>query len=216
MKLNEQKSIEFLERGIDYKRQGLFNEALDEYRKAYDIYPFNKHIYGNSAKIYIATGNYDSAVKNYLTYAHIIYTSENNDMEQYDFAINFYDWAGQINNHVKIFENSALKIVSSDLNFAKIVCDLNLTFYAGFAYIAKHFKNFDKVKIPGAEMNNTINSIIGKPFNGPTLADTEQASMVRAIGLAYLYRNMVPKNAKTLDDIVKIYFYSDYHVDDIS
>ena len=69
MNLQEQRAIDFLNRGIDFKRRWMFNEALDEYRNAYSEYPYNKNIYGNSAKIYIVTGNIDSAMKNYLTYA---------------------------------------------------------------------------------------------------------------------------------------------------
>ena len=215
MNLQEQRAIDFLNRGIDFKRRGMFNEALDEYRNAYSEYPYNKNIYGNSAKIYIVTGNIDSAMKNYLTYAHLIYATENLDMSQYDYAINFYDWSGSLNNRIKIYNDSALKIVSSDLNFAKIVTDLNLTFYAGFSYLVKYFREIDNVQIPAAYMNNTINSILGRPTNGPSLSETNLSPMIRAVGLAYLYRNMVPKNAKTPAEIVKIYFYDNFTVDNI-
>ena len=215
MNTKEQQCVEFLEKGINYKRQGLFNDALGEYRKAYEIYPFNKFIYGNSAKIYIATGNYDSAMKNYLTYAHLVYASNTFDMNEYDSAINYYDWNGMLNNSVKIYKDSALKIVSSDFNFAKIICDLNLTFYAGFCYLCKYYNSINKIQIPGSYLNNTINSIIGKPVNGATLSETNIAPMIRIIGLTYLYRNMVPKNAKTLEEIVKVYFYDNFTIDNI-
>jgi len=211
----EQKCIGFLKTGIEYKRQGDLKEALNYYEKAFYANQFNKDVYKNFAKIYISIQQSDYAMKNLLTYAHLVKSQGILNMDSYDFAVSFYDWSGHLNESITIQKDIAIKGVTMDFNIAKIIADLNLTFQAGFCFLIKHRPNLTNLNLPANLMNNYIKTLLGQESDGPSLADTNASNMVRAIGLSYLLRNLFTDQNIPLEDITQIYLDRDFIVDDI-
>src|SRR5690606_14333374 len=131
-----------------------------------------------------SVGQPDHAMRNLLTYSQITINDGNVNMESYDFAVPFYEWSGNLNSQVTVQKNIALTAVAQNFNLAKIVADLNLTFQAGFCYILKHRNQLTNLQIPANLLNNYIKTLLGQSTDGPSLADTNIAPMVRAIGLS--------------------------------
>jgi len=213
MTYEEQKCIQHLKNGIDYKRNGEFQEALDEYEKAFYANSFNPDIYKNIAKIYMVIGQPDYAMRNILVYAHFRLLNDPLNMAAYDFAVNFYDWTGRLNDQVFIQEDLAIKAVANDFNLAKIVADLNLTFWAGFCFIRKYRSNLTNVQIPAHLLNNYMESIMGQTIDGPSLSDSSAAPMIRATGLAYLLRNLITHPTLSKKEIIDTYLQEDFDID---
>jgi tetratricopeptide (TPR) repeat protein len=209
----EQKCTQLLQIGVQHKRNGDLEKALNYYGQAFNEYPLNKDIYKNCAKIYMAVGQPDHAMRNLLTYSQITINNGNVNMESYDFAVPFYDWSGYLNNKIKVQKDIALTAVAQNFNLAKIVADLNLTFQAGFCFIIKNRNNLTNVQIPVNLLNNYIKSLLGQPTDGPTLADTNGASMVRAIGLSYLLVNFITNPNLPIEELIDAYLNEDFDLD---
>ena len=143
----EQLCIEHLKKGVLLKRQGDLGSAINEYGKAFNIYPYNRNIYNNLAKIFIGINQQDYALRNLLTYAHLILFNDQINMDAYDYASTFYNWSGIINNK-KIPNNLVLSAVSKDFNLAKIVSDINLTFNVGISYLLQNQELIRQNQIP--------------------------------------------------------------------
>lgn len=213
MNSNQQKCIGHLEKGIEYKRNGNYKEAIHEYELAYELDPLNTNVYKNMAKVLTPTGFHDYAFKNLLTYAHLIIRNNPINMDAYDFAVGFYDWFGQVNNNSKIRENLAILAVSQDFNLAKIVADINLTLNAGVCYLYRNQDIIHYHRISGSYINNYAKTILGSQPDGPSIFDSEFANMTRAIGLSYLLRNLLTDPNLSLSDITQIYFSENYTID---
>ena len=182
----EERCAELLQIGVQHKRNGDLEQALNYYGQAFNEYPLNKDIYKNCAKIYMSVGQPDHAMRNLLTYSQMTINNGSVNMESYDFAVPFYDWSGKLNEQIIVQKNIAITAVSQNLNLAKVIADLNLTFQAGFCYILKYRNSLTSLQIPANLLNNYIKSLLGQATDGPSLADTNGAPMVRAIGLSYL------------------------------
>ena len=179
--------------------------AINEYGKAFNIYPYNRNIYNNLAKIFIGINQQDYALRNLLTYAHLILFNDQINMDAYDYASTFYNWSGIINNK-KIPNNLVLSAVSKDFNLAKIVSDINLTFNVGISYLLQNQELIRQNQIPGTLINNEINILLGKPTEGISLSNSEFSHLVRTIGLSFLLTNLITNNNITEEDIIKKLF----------
>lgn len=209
----QQKCIELLERGLQYKRNGNLEEAINCYGKAFNEYPYNKDIYKNCAKIYMAVGHPEHAMRNLITYSQLTINNGNTNMEAYDFAVPFYDWSGQLNNQIRVQKNIVQTAVVQNFNLAKVVADLNLTFQAGFCFILINRLNLTNIQIPPNLLNNYMKSLLGQETDGPTLADTNYAPMVRAIGLSYLLVNFITNPNIGIDELIDVYLAEDFELD---
>lgn len=214
MTLEEQKCIQHLQRGIEYKRQGDYNSAINEYEEAFYIYPYNKNIYNNLAKIFIGTGQQEYALRNLLTYAHLTIKTEQINMGAYDFASTFYNWSGVVDNK-KITSDLVIRAVSFDFNLAKIISDINLTFNTGFSYLLRNPNLIRENQIAASLINNEINTLLGKPTDGLSLSGSEHSHMVRVIGLSFLLSNLVTNDEINKEKIVQIYIDESFSLDSI-
>lgn len=210
----EQLCIEHLKKGVLLKRQGDLGSAINEYGKAFNIYPYNRNIYNNLAKIFIGINQQDYALRNLLTYAHLILFNDQINMDAYDYASTFYNWSGIINNK-KIPNNLVLSAVSKDFNLAKIVSDINLTFNVGISYLLQNQELIRQNQIPGTLINNEINILLGKPTEGISLSNSEFSHLVRTIGLSFLLTNLITNNNITEEDIIRMYLDESYKLDSI-
>lgn len=211
----ERKSAELLQIGIQHKRNGDLEQALHYYQKAFYEYPFNKDIYKNCAKIYMSIGQPDHAMRNLLAHAHLVLHGGNVNMESYDFAVPFYDWSGELSEFWTIQKDVAIKAVAADMNLAKIVAELNLTFQAGFTFILKNRNGITRFQIPANLLNNYIKALLGQQVDGPSIADTNGASMVRAIGLSYLLRNLLTNRDLSMEEAIDAYLSEEFEVENI-
>lgn len=209
----EERCAELLQIGVKHKRNGDLEQALNYYGQAFNEYPLNRDIYKNCAKIYMSVGQPDHAMRNLLTYSQLIINNGNVNMESYDFAVPFYEWSGNLNEQIIVQKNIAITAVSQNLNLAKVIADLNLTFQAGFCYILKYRNNLTKLQIPANLLNNYIKSILGQPTDGPSLADTNGAPMVRAIGLSYLLVNFITNPNLPIEELIDAYLNEQFEID---
>lgn len=215
MTQEEQKCIQHLQKGIEYKRIGDLNNAISEYNNAFNVYPYNINIYGNLAKIFMSIGQPEYAMRNILIYSHFTLLNGNINMESFEFSLDFYNWSGKVNDK-NLSSDLPLKAVTNNLNLAKIISDINLTFWAGFTYVIKHKNSGGFDDIPAKYLNNYINSLLGKPILDYYHLGEEKESKIRLIGLAYILSNLVSKSDLTKDDIIDIYLDErNFRIDDI-
>ena len=212
MTTDEQQCIEHLKKGVLFKRQGDYNSAINEYGEAFNIYPYNRNIYNNLAKIFIGINQQEYALRNLLTYKHLILHNEKINMDAYDYASTFYNWSGSINNK-KIPNDFVLLAVSKDFNLAKIISDINLTFNIGLSYLLKNQNLIRENQIPGTLINNEINNLLGKPTDGLSLSGSDFSHLVRVIGLSFLLTNLVTNKNLSEENIIHIYIDENYNLD---
>jgi len=210
---SKERCAELLQIGVKHKRNGDLEQALNYYGQAFNEYPLNKDIYKNCAKIYMSVGQPDHAMRNLLTYSQITINDGNVNMESYDFAVPFYEWSGNLGGRVIVQKDIALTAVAQNFNLAKIVADLNLTFQAGFCYILKYRNQLPNLQIPANLLNNYIKSLLGQATDGPSLADTNGAPMVRAIGLSYLLVNFITNPNLPIEELIDAYLNEQFEID---
>jgi hypothetical protein len=58
-----------------------------------------------------------------------------------------------------------------------------------------------------------MKSLLGQEPDGPTLADTDYAPMVRAIGLSYLLVNFITNPNVQIDELIDVYLSDDFKLD---
>ncbi|WP_324023746.1 hypothetical protein QSV08_12910 [Maribacter sp. BPC-D8] len=209
----KEKCAELLQIGVQHKRNGDLEQALNYYGKAFNKYKLNPDIYKNCSKIYTSIGEPDHAMRNLLTYSQLVINSGSINMESYDFAVSFYKWSGDLNGNVRVQKDIALTAVAQNFNLAKIVADLNLTFQAGICYIIKHRNNMTNLQIPANLLNNYIKTLLGRTTDGPSLADTNGAPMVRAIGLSYLLVNFITNPNLEIEELIDAYLNEEFEID---
>ncbi len=209
----EKRCAELLQIGVQHKRNGDLEQALDYYGQAFNEYPLNKDIYKNCAKIYMSVGQPGHAMRNLLTYSQLTMNNGNVNMESYDFAVPFYEWSGNLNNEITVQKDIALTAVAQNFNLAKIVADLNLTFQAGFCFILKNRNSLASLQIPANLLNNYIKSLLGQATDGPSLADTNGDPMVRAIGLSYLLVNLITNPNLPIEELIDAYLNEEFEID---
>jgi len=210
---SKERCAELLQIGVKHKRNGDLEQALNYYGQAFNEYPLNKDIYKNCAKIYMSIGQPDHAMRNLLTYSQITINDGNVNMESYDFAVPFYEWSGNLGSQITVQKDIALTAVAQNFNLAKIVADLNLTFQAGFCYILKYRNQLPNLQIPANLLNNYIKSLLGQATDGPSLADTNGAPMVRAIGLSYLLVNFITNPNLPIEELIDAYLNEQFEID---
>ena len=77
MSHNTELAEHYLELGVEAKRVGQYNKAIQFYKKAESLNPHEEMIYYSLAKTYYIVENYDGAIQNYLKYASIKGLSHN-------------------------------------------------------------------------------------------------------------------------------------------
>ncbi|MGV0994589.1 tetratricopeptide repeat protein [Empedobacter falsenii] len=210
---NQELCIQYLNNGIEYKRNGNYKAALEQYEKAYHKYPYNKYIYLNNAKVYICIGQHERVLVQLLTYAHLILETEQINMQNFEFSLDMYNWSGNIE-ETYIDNDFILKAVSSNLNLAKIVSDVNLTFLIGFAYIMLRKQIVRDYQINHDLINNQLDLYMGNTVKGRTINDSslQYGDMIRVIGLYFIIKNLIT-NKLEISEVVEAYFSERYYMD---
>ena len=218
MNENLKKCIQFLEKGIAYKRAGEYNKALHEYNNAKNEVATYKHIYNNTAKLYFADANkIDKILLNFLTFAHLTLLQDDFNFDNIAFANQngFYSYNGEFLPNKYVNGMYSYQRVLEEQQLGKIYADTNLTFNVGFAYL---MRNRDIVYFNGIPLELIVNHqklILGKDFNGPVLGDSEYAPMIRNIGFIFLIDNLIDNGNNSETFAANVYFREDYKIDDL-
>ena len=210
---NKELCVQLLNKGVQCKRNGDYNGALQYYGQAYAEDPLNKFVYYNSAKICAAVQQSDAAMKHLLCYSETIMHDNDPNYNGFEDFLDFYEWNGALNRNIVVHPNIAFNAIAQNSELAKIVADINLTFNAGFCFITKHRNILTNVKIPANYLNNYINALLGKPTDEYSLINSSAASMVRAIGLSYLLVNFITSPNVDITDKISHYLSDDFVLD---
>jgi tetratricopeptide (TPR) repeat protein len=209
--VDREKSTEYCNDGIEAKRNGNYEEAIDYYKKAINSDYSNPASYMNSAKVLIGIGKYNEAIRNILTYIHLKLPKI--DESQFNDVNLFYEL--EKSNKISHNHRKVRKLFKKQPLIKQIAVDVNATFNAVSSYI---MINSDGLKIPNnipdELIDNEQNILLGQKPNGVNLRQTHFANMVHVIGAMFLYSNLnnVLKNKY---DISKYYLNNANDLNDI-
>jgi len=200
--------IDYLNKGIEEKRNGNFSQAIDNYKKAIEEDPYYPVSYKNMAKVFIGIGKYEIAFRNLLTNIHLrLLNNENSHTPEY---LSFY----QINKDE--FEklninNDAVKELIEDSEYnKKIASYINITFYSGLCYIGQN-PNFLKLyKIKKQFFESEKELLLGKIPSSQNLRQTKFVNLINIIGLKWIIDNI---DLETNNKAKIIYKYIDSNLE---
>ena len=86
---DKEKAIEYLNKGVDHKRSGEFDKAIESYILARELDSSNISCYYNVAKVQFIVEDYSNSILNYLKGAHISVINGKNQIESGDPSIIF-------------------------------------------------------------------------------------------------------------------------------
>jgi tetratricopeptide (TPR) repeat protein len=209
--LDREKSIDYCNKGIEAKRDAEYEKALEYYEKAINSDYSNPAPYMNSAKILIGFEEYNEAIRNILTYAHLKLPEI--DVALFDEVSTFYKFEKSFkigHNHRRI-----RKLFTKNSLLKQISVDINATFNAGLCYM---MLNSDSLKItnkiPDDVVANERRILFGLQPNGLNLRQTHFANMMHIIGALFLYQNL-KLNLENKNVISKFYLNIDNDLIDI-
>ncbi len=207
--MDDKKCIEILNLGITEKRNGNYKRALQYYNEAKQYNKFNSNIYYNTGKVLCGIGEFEDALKNLLTYAHL--TILNNSFMNN--PLNFITIKDTIERIRKSnlnlplnysFPENWFEKLTSDEKYLMLLADINLTFYTGFSFLVdkKNFLNF--YQINEKQIIDLQNGLLGKSSN-VFLKNPDYEIIFICFGLVFLLENL-KLDLKSLEDIVAFYF----------
>lgn len=214
--VDKNKSIELCNIGINEKRRGNYQEALNYYNKAklYDI--LNANIYYNKAKILIGLGKFKEGFINLLIYYHLNllgpdYKSEISFMF-YDNYLNtkFYWEKSNLTTNLNI-EPNIIKHICEQIPATKyLVVDINLSFYAGICFIGENedIRKFNNISLQ--YIQNIQNGLLGRidKYNND-LRNTPIENLFNYVGFLYSFIN-TNLNVNVQMNVEQFYFNEDY------
>ncbi len=192
--MDDKETIELLNLGIAEKRNGNYSQALSYYKKACQLNPYNSNVYYNSGKLYCGLGEYDEAIKNFLTYAHLIVINN-------DFMNNPADLIPILQTMERIqkakfslpigssFPSNWLEKITVDKRLNILLGDVNLTFYSGFSYIANKSLFLNLYSISDMQIQDLKNGLLGK-FSKVYLKDEKYDLIIMSYGLMLILMNL--------------------------
>ncbi|MDA9841313.1 hypothetical protein N9C34_01480 [Candidatus Marinimicrobia bacterium] len=77
---DKEKSVEYLNKGIEHKRSGEFDKAIESYILARELDPLNINCYYNVGKVQFIVKDYNNSILNYLKGAHVSVINAKNQM----------------------------------------------------------------------------------------------------------------------------------------
>lgn len=212
--MDDQKCIEYLNSGITEKRNGNYDQALFYYKEACQFNPFNPNIYYNIGKLYCGLGEYDKAIKNFLTYAHlIVYDDEpKNKISNFISAMHTMERINNAKFSLPIgasFPSNWFKKILADKRLLMLLGDVNLTFYTGFAFIANKSLFLNLYSISEAQIQDLKNGLLGK-FSNTYLKSEKYEFLIMSYGLMLILENLNPSITK--ENILEFYFNNGFQI----
>lgn len=211
------KLTEILENGIQAKRMGNYDLAVEYYEKAREISPLDKRIFGNIFRIYIGLERYEDALRNLL-----IICSNNRldrlietDMKDPIAKSMLYEFKGRFNSTSKLYNKGIFNkvkfepgLIPKALEKDELLNDLifradNLTYYIGHSFIGLNSSIISSHNIPIKEFRNLNNSLLGNP-TGSDLREHKTSGLFLCIGFIFAHMNINP-SLKSKEDVVSYY-----------
>jgi len=208
---------QILENGIQAKRMGNYNLALEYYEKAREISPLDKRIFGNIFRIYIGLERYEDALRTLLIICstnridRLIETDLKDPISRMmlgEFKERFISsstlYKKDLFNTIK-FEPELIKMaIEKDelLNDFILRAD-NQTYYIGHAFIGLNPSIISTHNIPIKEFLNLNNSLLGRP-TGNDLRDHNSSGLFLCVGFIFAHMNL-NDSLSNKNDIVSYY-----------
>jgi len=166
---------EFLNKGIEEKRNGNFSIALDYYNKAQEINPLDLRIYGNKMKLLIGIKKYEEAFRNILVLCHDniandYFSQDPMGMNTFkQFLPRFHSQVVKLSETIEFEPILIMDAASSDMRLVDLIYRAdNLTFHSGHCYIGETNKNEEFFKFIFSDddflvhFENFNNALLGK------------------------------------------------------
>jgi hypothetical protein len=206
-----------IQKGIDFIKNADIPNGIQSLSLAYKSDPLHKEIYINLGNAFLGSGDYASAIRSYLTYAHYVMYDDKIDMKSFEANAytNFYNWSGKLSPTININEDLHLIAVAQDFNFAKIIANTSFTSNLGTAYLTKHQDIVNYNNISRELIMNDLRVILGRTSQRESLRNSSFGALVRNIGVAFLLKNLLTSPELNLNDIVRVYFSEEYSIDDL-
>jgi len=206
--MDDHKCVEMLNLGIAEKRKGNYEKAINFYEEAKDYNPYNLNIYYNLGKLFCGLGQNDDAIKNFITYAHLLLLNDaqvfnpinqsvisrnSNRFTSAEFSLppNFVvapDWT---------------KIFTSNQRLPFLIADENLTFYTGFAYTMGDDALIQHYKIDNMQIEDLKNGLLGNSSNAYLKHSNVEIIMI-GFGLVLLVKNI--RIESLINDLIPTFY----------
>lgn len=195
--LRKQQGSDLLFRGLEAKRSGHFEQALQFYEESRRVYPYEPNIYKNASKIHLGLGNFNEALQYTIIRAHLLLGEPCNPLDLYmvndrytadPYYTNYlkFDYEGLINFCVRDYPEWSRVIVDND----------NLS-VAGIAYLM-HPTPQGMMSVQTSSLRDLLRSpcriqyqrmALGLPPNGPTFT-AEEWKAVDVLGFVFVQQNI--------------------------
>lgn len=210
--MNKDKCMQLLQSGIEQKREGNYNKALEYYEMAKSYDPSNYNVYYNPAKLLLGLGRYDEALKHFLAYSHIliltnIYRDPIEDSFRQQIIDNLREVIRSITTHFELPPAWLAKIVA-DPQFIKPIVDINCNRYVGICLSANSKEFNSRNEITEAHVLEIRNGVLGKSQTGVKLNE-EQELLLIAIGLYFTWKN-IDLTITDLGRLSVLYFHTSF------
>lgn len=189
--------------GVDAKKRGDYETALMCYEKARILDPTDIRSYGNSFRILIGLGHYESALRKLLTIIHINRVS--GLIGAQSLTLDYKLTIAQNMLEIKSTEQYLMsrKIIGFDYSAERIeniiekdylLTDLiyranNLTFYLGLCYLGINKNLLNLCHIPEEEFSLTKRSLLGI-YQGASLRHHPSFGLILFIGFVFSDKNI--------------------------
>lgn len=181
-------AINLLNKGIAEKHKGNYDEAIDYYKKAKTLYPEYPVTYMNLAKIFIICGKYENAIRNLLTNIHlkIVMHEEiiNPEFEQH------YQIDNKELKQVQLNYKAVINLIKESHFNEQIAKEINVTFYAGLAYVGMNPTFLKHHKINKSLIESEREVLSGKIPSSENLRQSKYVNLINLIGLKWLIDNL--------------------------
>lgn len=204
---NKEKAFKLNQEGIQLKRQGEFDLAIQKYNEAKQYDPINKNCYLNSYKLLMAFEK-SIATYNILVYKHLdflqttpeIYqNSQSNEWHQ------FYLWNGTISDKFNVPNNIVFETIEKQPLLSLIAYDINSCFNAGFGVLLSDNTLADYHNIEKNLITNYKSLLLGQPPNGQDLRSSKYENVINIIGFLFLMNNLKLGNQMDPSEVPDLY-----------
>tara|TARA_Y100001935_G_C17291804_1_gene503799 strand:- start:1298 stop:2149 length:852 start_codon:yes stop_codon:yes gene_type:complete len=184
-----EKSIEYLKKGIEFKRLGDFNKSIESYILARELDPNNIYCYYNVAKVQFIVKDYTNSILNYLKAAHISILNGKNQIDQGDNGMIF------ALNNISSMQRSDLEYLLDVPNIDDVLImmlDISSCSHIGRSVFMDNennpFKHDNKEIMDNCEQYR--NALSGKPSDFFSDNEEKIESIFKQIGTEYLQQNI--------------------------
>lgn len=204
---SQEKAHDLNIKGIEYKKQGLFELALECYSEAMKYEPENRNCYLNSYKIEVGLNN-PNAFINILILKHIdlldsIFEPQNNTTF-FDWKP-FYKWDKPITENSSVNQDIVSKLVEKNPIYEVLAMDLNTCCNLGVLILSidENLRNFHNV--PLDLIKNYQLKLLGKEPMGKSIRDSTFENLANIIGFIQLISNLKLDTTTNKENVYKLY-----------